>query len=188
MERENEMKLPSNEDEREEKVLEIVRGSFFSLNNRLKYYDYLKHQYYYGTKHYRRDRIDYNMIAEGMNTLASFIYSGATTIFAATVNVEDAPNFDKYMNWAEVSAEAVKDAWVRVQADEPISNAVLWSLNLATTFIKTYWESGTLRVMMVMPESIGVLNEHKNRLRASQDAIVHKYMVPKDDIEEQHWR
>lgn len=168
------MIFPSDLDDLEAQVTDIIYKCFASRTDREPMYDMLRTLYYYGSLEVVDLPVSYNMIKEKVDTLHSFLYSGNTANF--NIDIENSNDQTREIDIlkAERAAEAISDRWHDSKMDSVVDLAVKYSIAYASYFTKIFMRNKQVKPFLVAPWNIGVLDESKIDING-QEAIVHNY-------------
>jgi len=171
------MRIPSNDLDREEFYLDLIRKCLVSREERKTDYQNLRSWYLFGNGPSQAPAI-YNKIFPHLDQLTSFLYSAETTRFSINTGaaVPDAEQLK-----VPTLTRALNDEWLNSNADQVFSTATTWALVYNSAFVKLIMRNGEAHPYMVEPQCIGVLREDTT-YTDRQEALVHTYYITKSEL------
>lgn len=173
------MKIPSAPDEREAFYEDLIGKCTASQENRAQDYEILRHFYMFGRAP-DEDETPYNKIFPHIDTLASFLFASETTKFSFHLPADE--HETEYKRIKRMN-RSVNDAWLLSNADQVVSQALLWSLVYNTMLVKLIVRGSEITPFPVDPASFGVLREDVPYLDR-QEAMVHSYYITRSQFEQ----
>ena len=170
------MRIPTNNDDRENFYLDIMNKCLVSREERKGDYTTLRSYYLFGVSP-EQPPAYFNKIHPHLDQLTSFLYSAETTRFSINLGAS-VPIVEQ--DKTPVLTKALNDEWLNSNADQVFSMALQWALVYNTTYIKLVVNKG-IHPYMIEPASIGVLREdipYTDR----QEAIVQTYYITKSEL------
>ena len=170
------MRIPSNNEDRENLYLDVINKCLVSREERKGDYTTLRSYYLFGTSP-EQPPAYFNKIHPHLDQLTSFLYSAETTRFSINLGAA-VPIIEQ--DKTPVLTKALNDEWLNSNADQVFSMALQWALVYNTTYIKLVVNKG-IHPYMIEPASIGVLREdipYTDR----QEAIVQTYYITKSEL------
>ena len=170
------MRIPSNNEDRENLYLDVMNKCLVSREERKGDYTTLRSYYLFGTSP-EQPPAYFNKIHPHLDQLTSFLYSAETTRFSINLGAA-VPIIEQ--DKTPVLTKALNDEWLNSNADQVFSMALQWALVYNTTYIKLVVNKG-IHPYMIEPASIGVLREdipYTDR----QEAIVQTYYITKSEL------
>ena len=170
------MRIPSNNEDRENLYLDVMNKCLVSREERKGDYTTLRSYYLFGTSP-EQPPAYFNKIYPHLDQLTSFLYSAETTRFSINLGAA-VPIIEQ--DKTPVLTKALNDEWLNSNADQVFSMALQWALVYNTTYIKLVVNKG-IHPYMIEPASIGVLREdipYTDR----QEAIVQTYYITKSEL------
>ena len=170
------MRIPSNNEDRENLYLDVINKCLVSREERKGDYTTLRSYYLFGTSP-EQPPAYFNKIHPHLDQLTSFLYSAETTRFSINIGAA-VPIIEQ--DKTPVLTKALNDEWLNSNADQVFSMALQWALVYNTTYIKLVVNKG-IHPYMIEPASIGVLREdipYTDR----QEAIVQTYYITKSEL------
>jgi len=170
------MRIPSNNEDRENLYLDVMNKCLVSREERKGDYTTLRSYYLFGTSP-EQPPAYFNKIHPHLDQLTSFLYSAETTRFSINLGAS-VPIIEQ--DKTPVLTKALNDEWLNSNADQVFSMALQWALVYNTTYIKLVVNKG-IHPYMIEPASIGVLREdipYTDR----QEAIVQTYYITKSEL------
>ena len=170
------MRIPTNNDDRENFYLDIMNKCLVSREERKGDYTTLRSYYLFGVSP-EQPPAYFNKIHPHLDQLTSFLYSAETTRFSINLGAS-VPIVEQ--DKTPVLTKALNDEWLNSNADQVFSMALQWALVYNTTYIKLVENKG-IHPYMIEPASIGVLREdipYTDR----QEAIVQTYYITKSEL------
>ena len=170
------MRIPSNNEDRENLYLDVINKCLVSREERKGDYTTLRSYYLFGTSP-EQPPAYFNKIYPHLDQLTSFLYSAETTRFSINLGAA-VPIIEQ--DKTPVLTKALNDEWLNSNADQVFSMALQWALVYNTTYIKLVVNKG-IHPYMIEPASIGVLREdipYTDR----QEAIVQTYYITKSEL------
>jgi len=172
------MRIPDNNDAREDFYIDLMNKCLVSVEQRKIQYDKLKCFFMFGASPDDPPAL-YNKIAPHIDQLNSFLYSSETTRFS--INIGAAVNKKEHTK-IPVLTRALNDEWLNSNTDQVFSTAINWSLVYNSTFVKTVvGKHGSINPYVIEPSTIGVLREDRP-YSDRQEAIAHKYYMTKSEL------
>jgi len=170
------MRIPTNDQDREEFYLALIQKCLVSREERKVDYGSLRSWYLFGSGPDEPPAL-YNKIFPHIDQLTSFLYSAETTRFSiqlgAAVNEQENTK-------VPTLTRALNDEWLNSNADQVFSAATTWALAYNSCFVKLVVNNG-LHPYLVEPSCIGVLREDTPYMDR-QEAIVHTYYITKSEL------
>jgi len=170
------MRIPPNNDERENFYLELMNKCMVSREERKADYSTLRSYYLFGAAP-EEPPAYFNKIHPHIDQLTSFLYSAETTRFSIAMGAS-VPDME--YRKTPVLTNALNDEWLNSNADQVFSTALTWSLVYNTTFLKLV-VSGGIHPYMIEPGAIGVLREDTPYVDR-QEAICQRYYITKSEL------
>ena len=170
------MRIPSNNEDRENLYLDVMNKCLVSREERKGDYTTLRSYYLFGVSP-EQPPAYFNKIHPHLDQLTSFLYSAETTRFSINLGAA-VPIIEQ--DKTPVLTKALNDEWLNSNADQVFSMALQWALVYNTTYIKLVVNKG-IHPYMIEPASIGVLREdipYTDR----QEAIVQTYYITKSEL------
>lgn len=170
------MRIPPNNDERENFYLDLMNKCMVSREERKADYSTLRSYYLFGAAP-EEPPAYFNKIHPHIDQLTSFLYSAETTRFSIAMGAS-VP--DTEYRKTPILTNALNDEWLNSNADQVFSTALTWSLVYNTTFLKLV-VSGGIHPYMIEPGAIGVLREDTPYVDR-QEAICQRYYITKSEL------
>jgi hypothetical protein len=170
------MRIPPNNDERENFYLELMNKCMVSREERKSDYGTLRSYYLFGAGPEEPPAF-FNKIHPHIDQLTSFLYSAETTRFSISMGAA-VPDVEHRKT--PVLTNALNDEWLNSNADQVFSTALTWSLVYNTTFLKLVYNQG-IHPYMIEPGAMGVLREDTPYVDR-QEAICQRYYVTKSEL------
>lgn len=170
------MRIPPNNDERENFYLDLMNKCMVSREERKADYSTLRSYYLFGAAP-EEPPAYFNKIHPHIDQLTSFLYSAETTRFSIAMGASVS---DMEYRKTPVLTNALNDEWLNSNADQVFSTALTWSLVYNTTFLKLV-VSGGIHPYMIEPGAIGVLREDTPYVDR-QEAICQRYYITKSEL------
>ena len=170
------MRIPPNNDERENFYLDLMNKCMVSREERKADYSTLRSYYLFGAAP-EEPPAYFNKIHPHIDQLTSFLYSAETTRFSIAMGAS-VPDME--YRKTPVLTNALNDEWLNSNADQVFSTALTWSLVYNTTFLKLV-VSGGIHPYMIEPGAIGVLREDTPYVDR-QEAICQRYYITKSEL------
>jgi len=171
------MRIPSNDLDREEFYLDLIRKCLVSREERKTDYQNLRSWYLFGNGPSQAPAI-YNKIFPHLDQLTSFLYSAETTRFSVNTGAA-VPDVEQRK--VPTLTRALNDEWLNSNADQVFSTATTWALVYNSAFVKLIMRNGEAHPYMVEPQCIGVLREDTT-YTDRQEALVHTYYITKSEL------
>ena len=172
------MRIPDNEDARENFYIDLMNKCLVSVDMRKIQYDKLKCYFLFGASPDMPPAL-YNKIAPHIDQLNSFLYSSETTRFS--INIGAAVDKTEHSK-IPVLTRSLNDEWLNSNTDQVFSTAINWSLVYNSTFVKVVMgKNGSIHPYVIEPATIGVLREDRP-YTDRQEAICHKYYMTKSEL------
>jgi hypothetical protein len=170
------MRIPPNNDERENFYLDLMNKCMVSREERKADYGTLRSYYLFGAGP-EEPPAYFNKIHPHIDQLTSFLYSAETTRFSIAMGAS-VPDIEHRKT--PVLTNALNDEWLNSNADQVFSTALTWSLVYNTTFVKLVY-SGGIHPYMIEPGAIGVLREDTPYVDR-QEAICQRYYITRSEL------
>ena len=170
------MRIPPNNDERENFYLDLMQKCMVSREERKADYGTLRSYYLFGASP-EEPPAYFNKIHPHIDQLTSFLYSAETTRFSIAMGAA-VPDIEHRKT--PVLTNALNDEWLNSNADQVFSTALTWSLVYNTTFVKLVY-SGGIHPYMIEPGAMGVLREDTPYVDR-QEAICQRYYITKSEL------
>jgi len=170
------MRIPPNNDERENFYLDLMNKCMVSREERKADYGTLRSYYLFGAGPDEPPAY-FNKIHPHIDQLTSFLYSAETTRFSIAMGAA-VPDIE--YRKTPILTNALNDEWLNSNADQVFSTALTWSLVYNTTFVKLVY-SGGIHPYMIEPGAIGVLREDTPYVDR-QEAICQRYYITKSEL------
>ena len=170
------MRIPADNDERENFYLEIIEKCLVSRDERKGDCSSLRSWYLFGAGP-EESPAAFNKINPHIDQLTSFLYSAETTRFS--VNIGADVNVGQHTMIPKLT-QALNDEWLNSNCDQVFSTALTWSLVYNTTFLKLIYNNG-IHPYMVEPSAIGVLRED-TPYTDRQEALVQIYYITRSEL------
>jgi len=170
------MRIPPNNDERENFYLDLIEKCMVSREERVADYGTLRSYYLFGAGP-EEPPAYFNKIHPHLDQLTSFLYSAESTRFS--VNVGAAVADDEHRKVPKLTM-ALNDEWLNSNADQVFSTALTWSLVYNTTFVKLVYKKG-INPYMIEPGAMGVLREDTPYVHR-QEAICQRYYITRSEL------
>lgn len=170
------MRIPPNNDERENFYLDLMNKCMVSREERKADYGTLRSYYLFGAGP-EEPPAYFNKIHPHIDQLTSFLYSAETTRFSIAMGAS-VPDIEHRKT--PVLTNALNDEWLNSNADQVFSTALTWSLVYNTTFLKLV-VGGGIHPYMIEPGAIGVLREDTPYVDR-QEAICQRYYITKSEL------
>ena len=170
------MRIPPNNDERENFYLDLMNKCMVSREERKADYGTLRSYYLFGAGP-EEPPAYFNKIHPHIDQLTSFLYSAETTRFSIAMGAS-VPDIEHRKT--PVLTNALNDEWLNSNADQVFSTALTWSLVYNTTFLKLVYGGG-IHPYMIEPGAIGVLREDTPYVDR-QEAICQRYYITRSEL------
>ena len=170
------MRIPPNNDERENFYLDLMNKCMVSREERKADYGTLRSYYLFGAGP-EEPPAYFNKIHPHIDQLTSFLYSAETTRFSIAMGAA-VPDMEHRKT--PVLTNALNDEWLNSNADQVFSTALTWSLVYNTTFVKLVYGGG-IHPYMIEPGAMGVLREDTPYVDR-QEAICQRYYITKSEL------
>jgi len=170
------MRIPPNNDERENFYLDLMNKCMVSREERKADYGTLRSYYLFGAGP-EEPPAYFNKIHPHIDQLTSFLYSAETTRFSIAMGAS-VPDIEHRKT--PVLTNALNDEWLNSNADQVFSTALTWSLVYNTTFVKLVYGGG-IHPYMIEPGAIGVLREDTPYVDR-QEAICQRYYITRSEL------
>lgn len=170
------MRIPPNNEERENFYLELMQKCMVSREERKADYGTLRSYYLFGAGPEEPPAF-FNKIHPHIDQLTSFLYSAETTRFSISMGAA-VPDIEHRKT--PVLTNALNDEWLNSNADQVFSTGLTWSLVYNTAFIKLVYNQG-IHPYMIEPGAVGVLREDTPYVDR-QEAICQRYYVTKSEL------
>ena len=170
------MRIPPNNDERENFYLDLMNKCMVSREERKADYGTLRSYYLFGAGP-EEPPAYFNKIHPHIDQLTSFLYSAETTRFSIAMGAS-VPDIEHRKT--PVLTNALNDEWLNSNADQVFSTALTWSLVYNTTFLKLV-VGGGIHPYMIEPGAIGVLREDTPYVDR-QEAICQRYYITRSEL------
>ena len=170
------MRIPDNDNDRENFYLELMQKCLVSKEERRADYSSLRSYYLFGSGP-EEPPAYFNKINPHLDQLTSFLYSAETTRFSISLGAGVNP-VNQYKSPA--LTQAINDEWLNSNADQVFSTALNWALVYNTTYIKLIFNDG-IHPYMIEPSAIGVLRED-TPYTGRQEALVQTYYITKSEL------
>jgi hypothetical protein len=170
------MRIPPNNEERENFYLDLMQKCMVSREERKADYGTLRSYYLFGAGP-EEPPAYFNKIHPHIDQLTSFLYSAETTRFSIAMGAAVA---DMEHRKTPVLTNALNDEWLNSNADQVFSTALTWSLVYNTTFVKLVYGGG-IHPYMIEPGAMGVLREDTPYVDR-QEAICQRYYITKSEL------
>jgi hypothetical protein len=170
------MRIPPNNDERENFYLDLMNKCMVSREERKADYGTLRSYYLFGAGP-EEPPAYFNKIHPHIDQLTSFLYSAETTRFSIAMGAA-VPDIEHRKT--PVLTNALNDEWLNSNADQVFSTALTWSLVYNTTFLKLV-VGGGIHPYMIEPGAIGVLREDTPYVDR-QEAICQRYYITRSEL------
>ena len=172
------MKIPKSIEDRDSLYYDLIKKCTDSQDDRIENYAFLRHYYLFGRSP-DEDETPYNKIYPHIDTLSAFLFASETTKFSTHLLADE--HEIEYLRVKRIN-RAVNDAWLDSNADQVVSQALIWSLVYNTMLVKIIVRGSEITPFPVDPGSFGVLREdvpYTDR----QEAMVHSYYTTKSQLE-----
>lgn len=170
------MRIPPNNDERENFYLDLMNKCMVSREERKADYGTLRSYYLFGAGP-EEPPAYFNKIHPHIDQLTSFLYSAETTRFSIAMGAA-VPDIEHRKT--PILTNALNDEWLNSNADQVFSTALTWSLVYNTTFLKLVYGGG-IHPYMIEPGAIGVLREDTPYVDR-QEAICQRYYITRSEL------
>lgn len=170
------MRIPPNNDDRENFYLELMNKCMVSREERKSDYGTLRSYYLFGASP-EEPPAYFNKIHPHLDQLTSFLYSAETTRFSIALGAA-VPEMEHRKT--PVLTSALNDEWLNSNADQVFSTALTWALVYNTTFVKLVYNNG-IHPYMIEPGAMGVLREDTPYVDR-QEAICQRYYITKSEL------
>jgi hypothetical protein len=170
------MRIPPNNDERENFYLDLMNKCMVSREERKADYGTLRSYYLFGAGP-EEPPAYFNKIHPHIDQLTSFLYSAETTRFSIAMGAA-VPDIEHRKT--PILTNALNDEWLNSNADQVFSTALTWSLVYNTTFLKLV-VGGGIHPYMIEPGAIGVLREDTPYVDR-QEAICQRYYITRSEL------
>ena len=170
------MRIPPNNDERENFYLDLMNKCMVSREERKADYGTLRSYYLFGAGP-EEPPAYFNKIHPHIDQLTSFLYSAETTRFSIAMGAA-VPDIEHRKT--PILTNALNDEWLNSNADQVFSTALTWSLVYNTTFLKLV-VGGGIHPYMIEPGAIGVLREDTPYVDR-QEAICQRYYMTRSEL------
>lgn len=169
------MRIPSNDADRLEFVLELIRKCKSSMNDRTEFYRSMRAYFITGSDN--GTPAHFNKILPHIDALSAYLYAADSTRFTCHLGESAEPS-----EIAKCAAmeRVTEDAWSDTNADMLFGEAVKWALVYNSMFVKVSWHKG-VELKVIEPEYIGVLREDVPGL-SSQEAFTVRYPITKTEL------
>ena len=170
------MRIPPNNDERENFYLDLMNKCMVSREERKADYGTLRSYCLFGAGP-EEPPAYFNKIHPHIDQLTSFLYSAETTRFSIAMGAA-VPDIEHRKT--PILTNALNDEWLNSNADQVFSTALTWSLVYNTTFLKLV-VGGGIHPYMIEPGAIGVLREDTPYVDR-QEAICQRYYITRSEL------
>ncbi len=172
------MKIPTDAGLRQGFYEDLIVKCTASQEERSEDYGTLRHYYLFGRAP-DGDETPYNKIYPHIDTLAAFLFASETTKFSIHLTADE-----EEMEYTRVKVlnRAINDSWLDSNADQVVSQAIIWSLVYNSMFVKLVGRGAEINPFPVDPGCFGVLREdvpYTDR----QEALVHSFYTTKSQLE-----
>ena len=172
------MKIPKENDKREEFYWELIGKCGYSAADRKPQYSRLRNNFLFGST--EGTPVPFNKIYPHIDLLTSFLFSIDTTRFSIDL---DADADKEEINKLSVGTKAVNEAWHKGNADVVFNTCLQWSLVYNTMIMKLVPTiGGAVSYHALEPHNFGVLREDIPYIDR-QEAMYHSYYVTKSELE-----
>jgi hypothetical protein len=168
------MRIPPNNEERENFYLDLMQKCMVSREERKADYGTLRSYYLFGAG---PEEPPAYKIHPHLDQLTSFLYSAETTRFTIALGAA-VPEIEHRKT--PVLTMALNDEWLNSNADQVFSTALTWALVYNTTFVKLVYGGG-IHPYMIEPGAMGVLREDTPYVDR-QEAICQRYYITKSEL------
>jgi hypothetical protein len=172
------MKIPSEDQEREQFYQQVTDDCFASVQRRKTDYDLMKSYFMHGGPP-EEPATPYNKIYPHIDTLTAFLFSADSTRFGChlPVSVHDD-------EWAKVpqANKAINEEWIDSNGDMVFGQALTWAMVKNTAIIKVIVRDGKPCPYIIEPECFGVYREDLNYLDR-QEAMAHRYYITRSQLD-----
>lgn len=177
------MRLPADQQRREERIREVLDQCLVSLPARRARYQELRKWVLYGSS--GTIAAKFNKIWPTLDQLTAFTFAAESTRFALELSEDESSEnksgFDDEPERCDILSAAIRETWHDGHGDRSFTEAVFWAFAYGCTAIKQAWIEGEARYYMVEPGMLGVLREDVPMLD-DQEAIAQPYCIGKDQL------
>ncbi len=174
------MKIPTDLNQREYFVRDLIQKCLVSIEDRKADYSNLRAYYLFGAGA-EESPAQFNKIYPTIDQLISFLYAADTTRFTIHLGATIPKDDDAY-NKLPVLNDYLNDKWLDSGGDKNFLSALTWALAFCCTHIKLVWRDG-IHPYVVVPASLGVLREDVASLDR-QEAVCQVYYMTKSELRE----
>src|SRR5574337_281665 len=158
------MRIPTNDADRLEFVMDLIRKCKSSQNDRTEFYKSMRSYFITGSDD--GTPAHFNKILPHIDALSAYLYAADSTRFTCHLGESADPSeITKCPGMARVT----EDAWSDTNADMLFGEAVKWALVYNSMFVKVSWHKG-VELKVIEPEYIGV-DRKSTRLNSSHHSI-----------------